>query len=36
MVSLRMGAGLVVVLGEFGHEVVEMDLAEGDEMIEAY
>ena len=36
VVSTGMGASLVVVLGEFGHEVVEMILAEGDEMVEAF
>jgi hypothetical protein len=35
MVSMRVRAGLVIVLYEFTNQVVEMILAEGNEMVEA-
>ena len=36
MVSMRVRAGLVIVLYEFTNQVVEMILAEGNEMVEAF
>lgn len=36
MISDHAGAGRVVVLDKFGHEVVEMPIAEDDELAQAF